>query len=203
MFETTWGCEQKVRPVGLYIAAQVHYVVIKKKRTTWRTKNKADVKSAFPFHLILFLLEKMRKLIPDQTPLLSHAWYEPRVQHEEHLMGWANVLTSLWQKHTLMCIITQNKCREPLNRVKIVPLCSQWGQVQHLSWFRRKVLVSDSWREPEELVPNSAPLSLSVFDLRLSSVKKKKNNPPMSPNNIMCTFTIYCTLIYNTINKSW
>lgn len=110
------------------------------------TLNKGIVKSTFPFHIILFIYE--------------------------HLVVWTDVLTSLWQKHTLMCIMTQNKCREPLNRVKIVHLCSQGGWEQHLSCFRRKVLHKQqvrfltAWRcEPEELRANSAslPLSLSLF----------------------------------------
>ncbi len=65
MCETTWGCEQKVRPVGFFIAAQVHYASLKKKEDNMKDKifsltlNKGIVKSTFPFHIILFLYEHL------------------------------------------------------------------------------------------------------------------------------------------------
>lgn len=67
------------------------------------TLNEGDMKSAFQHYII------KADPRPDIFALTCSIWALGVVLHKEHLMVWADV----WQKHTLTCVMTQKKCREP------------------------------------------------------------------------------------------
>ncbi len=106
--------------------------------------------------------------------------------------------------------MTQNKCREPLNRVNIVHLCSQGGWEQHLSCFKRKVFMTDRFTKAGV----NQTVSFFVFVLRLYGdpvhpdwlVTKRETYWTITSNSSITIFLIYifvhiCNLLYSYLNN--
>ncbi len=83
--------------------------------------------------------------------------------------------------------MTQNKCREPLNRVNIVHLCSQGGWEQHLSCFKRKVFMTVRFMKAGV----NQTVSFFVFVLRLYG-------DPVHPDWLVTKRETYWTITSNS-----